>query len=647
MLLFAHLNSVKFTNSATLINSRGIATRVRAVATKITKSMNNAQVKGAIIESRGKAAATAVIKAKASQAATTLKLPKEHLYWSFWLLQNYFKSLVKGYNVWFINMNKYWIFRILASAIGYIMWPIRVATQLLAYFRLARMFYVIIAFLIGLVTDINVLQNDFAGITSYLAIQLDSYIESIANKFKELSKWTREYVLDNHVQDKVGVQKAIAFPSSEQLILESADERTWLERHRWDIIIVVSLITMVSIAYYLSHTTGDLPPVTPGAVAPVAPVAPIAPAPIIPEAGQVVPSIQTNIAGAIQQAAQNPGAFVPTNAPSTWANFQNILRENQLAVRDLLTAIWEGDLSYLFDNHTQKRITEMRYAADDASPSSLVDNNLLGPNGISAISSPSSSGSSSAASSAVSSPVSDRTVIPANYPLPLVDAPENALPNAGHPSIPGSYPSLSDGSFLNESSTAANVSNLPNSEMSSNVIETNSNLNPNAIPLTTKGLFNTWNPTSNISTGGELPLNPNVFSFMSIVPNIFSKKAQTNKYHLFNIYDLCHDKTNNCYIILFYNDEKYTDNNSFFKVLWSSFTGLQLVKDISILKFKVELTNGGKDSIVLHKTFELPDNCDFSDYGYRFKHIVHDINDLSTYNYIRVYIYYNKEPRVN
>lgn len=91
----------------------------------------------------------------------------------------------------------------------------------------------------------------------------------------------------------------------------------------------------------------------------------------------------------------------------------------------------------------------------------------------------------------------------------------------------------------------------------------------------------------------------------------------------------------------------YKDNKSFFQSIWSSITRLQLVKDIPLLKFKAELTNGGNDYITIHETYHLKDSCDFFDYYYRLNNLIFDIDNFSTYNYIKVYVYYNKEPRVN
>lgn len=225
MLLLNIINNSVLHNS---LNTRTITTKARTVATRITKAMKTAQTNRAVLESKMKTTTQDAIKAKAQQASTTLKLPKEHLWWSYWLLKNAFNSIFNGYNIWLKNMSQYRLFRWLSLLISYILWPIEKIIQVLAYFRVIRIFLLLIGFLLGLFTDIKEVKNAFSDTTGLLLLNFDNILGLTILKLQDLSEWFKEYLIENHVSDKQVMEKAIALPIEH-------DEGSWITNHKWEI----------------------------------------------------------------------------------------------------------------------------------------------------------------------------------------------------------------------------------------------------------------------------------------------------------------------------------------------------------------------------------------------------------------------------
>lgn len=108
-----------------ITNGRTISSKAKIVSSKITRVLKSAQVQKSVIQSRGKVAANVLIKEKAEQASKALKLPSYQVCWSVWLLQNSIKSIIKGYEIWLVNMNKYTLFRWFYFIVTYLLWPIQ------------------------------------------------------------------------------------------------------------------------------------------------------------------------------------------------------------------------------------------------------------------------------------------------------------------------------------------------------------------------------------------------------------------------------------------------------------------------------------------------------------------------------------------
>lgn len=91
-----------------------------------------------------------------------MKLPKNLICWSIWLLPNSEKSILIAYEIWFANINR--LFRWLYKKITYLILPVNKVIQILAYLKLVRLLLLIIAFVLGLFTDAKVLKTNFSDV---------------------------------------------------------------------------------------------------------------------------------------------------------------------------------------------------------------------------------------------------------------------------------------------------------------------------------------------------------------------------------------------------------------------------------------------------------------------------------------------------
>ena len=340
-----------------ITNTRSISTK--AVATKITRAMKAAQNNRALMEAKIKTTATETIKAKTQQAATTLKLPKEHFWWSYWLLNNSFKSLVKGYNIWLNNMSQYRLFRWLRVVVFYILWPIEKAIQILAYFRIIRMFLLVLAFILGLFTDVKEVKNFLNDTTGLLVLNLDSLLGFTIFKLQDLAEWFKDYFLDNHVTNKQAMEKAL--PSPINYIVE--DEGSWISNHKWEIFIGLTVGVVVIGWIWIYCNTGNTPPVD-------------------PSSSEIVSNVNTT---------------------STYNSILNYVNTTRGDISDLFKAVQEGNFSGIVEPSTSTKLAEVKNAAEASiklgenkfsslsdvaitDSSSKVDTNLLNDKGISKIS---------------------------------------------------------------------------------------------------------------------------------------------------------------------------------------------------------------------------------------------------------------------
>lgn len=156
--------------------------------------MKNASTQQSSINSRIKSQTTEAIKAKAAQASHILKVPSDHVWWSFWLLQNSFKSIVRAYEVWLSNMNKYRLFRWLFAFISYIAWPIQKFLQILTYIRFVRMIYLVIGFIIGLIFDNDSARTYYLAYTALFTHSLDYFLSSSISRLQDLLDYCRSYM---------------------------------------------------------------------------------------------------------------------------------------------------------------------------------------------------------------------------------------------------------------------------------------------------------------------------------------------------------------------------------------------------------------------------------------------------------------------
>ena len=76
------------------------------------------------------------------------------------------------------------------------------------------MILVIIAFLIGLITDAKVLKTSYSEVTSFLAINLDYMLGTLILKLRHLTEFLGDYFWEHYVDEKgkAALEKALAKP---------------------------------------------------------------------------------------------------------------------------------------------------------------------------------------------------------------------------------------------------------------------------------------------------------------------------------------------------------------------------------------------------------------------------------------------------
>lgn len=317
----------------------------RTVSTKITRAMKNASVQQSAIESKAKDAATTIIKNKTSEAIKTLKLPTDHVWWSLWLMQNSIKSLVRAYQLWIVNMNKYAIFRFISALLGYIVWPIQKAIQILAYFKFVRMFLLIIGFFIGLFTDAKVFKFTLTEYTTLLALNVDYFFLNSIAKLTNLLNYLRELVLDNMLDNADKVKSNEAFPAMEIIETPLSTEDSWWDRNKVYVFIGVTVASLAFIAYLALSGNSDSPSNT------------TVPSGILKGKGPVLDST-------IMEVAKNKTVRFQN---SSYGLFQSALDYGKIGKDNILDAVDRlktGNFSGFMDTNTSTKLAEIKQAAD-------------------------------------------------------------------------------------------------------------------------------------------------------------------------------------------------------------------------------------------------------------------------------------------
>ena len=253
---------IKF-NTFSVNNTRPISSKAKNISSKVGRILKTAEMQRTSTINRGKVAATEAIKAKAAEANKSLKVPSDHIWWSVWLIQNSVKSIIRAYEIWVTNMNKYRLFRWLSTLIAYIIWPISKLIQILSYIKFIRMILVIIAFIIGLITDAKVLKTSYSEVTSFLAINLDYMLGTLILKLRHLTEFLGDYWWEHYVDEKgkAALEKALAKPKELPLPLpvEEPDNSWWPSK---GILIAAGVIIGFALVVWYVTNTGDTPPST-------------------------------------------------------------------------------------------------------------------------------------------------------------------------------------------------------------------------------------------------------------------------------------------------------------------------------------------------------------------------------------------------
>ena len=143
------------------------------------------------------------------------------------------------------------------------MWPISKIIQILSYIKFIRMILVIIAFLIGLITDAKVLKTSYSEVTSFLAINLDYMLGTLILKLRHLTEFLGDYWWEHYVDEKgkAALEKALAKPKELPLPLpvEEPDNSWWPSK---GILIAAGVIIGFALVVWYVTNTGDTPPST-------------------------------------------------------------------------------------------------------------------------------------------------------------------------------------------------------------------------------------------------------------------------------------------------------------------------------------------------------------------------------------------------
>ena len=251
---------IKF-NTLSVLNTRSISSKAKNISSKVGRILKTAEIQRTTTINKGKTAVTEAIKAKAAEANKSLKVPSDHIWWSVWLIQNSVKSLIRAYEIWVTNMNKYRLFRWLSTLIAYVIWPISKLIQILSYIKFIRMILVIIAFIIGLITDAKVLKTNYSDLTSYLSLNLDYMLGTLILKLRHFTEFLGDYWWEHYVNEKgkAALEKALDKPQDIPVPVEVKEDSWWPSK---GILIAAGVIIGIAFILWYTSNTGDTPPTT-------------------------------------------------------------------------------------------------------------------------------------------------------------------------------------------------------------------------------------------------------------------------------------------------------------------------------------------------------------------------------------------------
>lgn len=328
--------------------NRSITTRAKSISSKVSRTLKNAQLQQASMETKIKTNATAALKTKAEQASKVLKLPTDHLLWSVYLIQTSMKSIIKAYEIWYSNMNKYTLFRWIATIITYLVWPLQKAIQILAYLKFFRLIMLIIVFIVGLFTDSKEVKMYLTDTTSLVAINLDYFLNITLEKFQFWVNSFREYVYQNHYSfDPESMEKVFPKPIEVPAFEEKSNTALYVT-----IGITVFFITAALIWIYCN--SGDTPPTT----AILEPSSSKVPASILKgKAPEGASSAITDIAKSKTVRFQEYTVGIFTSA----FDYCKLAKDN---LADIIDRVRTGNIEGLVDPSTSTKLAELKKSAE-------------------------------------------------------------------------------------------------------------------------------------------------------------------------------------------------------------------------------------------------------------------------------------------
>ena len=218
--------------------------------------MKNASTQQSSINSRIKTQTTEAIKAKAAQASQVLKVPSDHVWWSFWLLQNSFKSIVRAYEIWLTNMNKYRLFRWLFAFISYITWPIQKILQLFAYIRFARMLYTVIVFIAGMIFTGDTAKSYYLAYTTIFSHTMDYILGISIASLHDLLDYCRNFTHGGTGLSTESLEQAISSKIELPIYEVKPDESSWWPSKGTLIVFGVAITTALAVWLWANYGSG-------------------------------------------------------------------------------------------------------------------------------------------------------------------------------------------------------------------------------------------------------------------------------------------------------------------------------------------------------------------------------------------------------